>query len=115
MSIKVALYVIRLIVVLMVVQCFITLFASPHTQDSTHTYIGEKSSAAVLWSALVAETEEEKSEKETDNTFAAELVDFSKNISFLSKIHTPHFEFIVYEHFDDHQPSLFKLFCVFVI
>jgi hypothetical protein len=114
MSIKVAIGFIRLVVVLMVLQCFITAFATPSSRDSSHTSINEKSLASILCSALLPETEEEKSGEENDKSFAVELADFSKNIAFLSKIHTPHFQSIVHEHFD-HQPSLFTLFCVFII
>lgn len=114
MSIKVAIGFIRLVVVLMVMQCFITAFATPSSHDASHTSINERSLASLLCSALLPETEEEKSGEENDKTFVVELADFSKNISFLSRIHTPPLQSIIHEQFD-YQPSLFKLFCVFII
>jgi hypothetical protein len=115
MSIKKAKSIICLIIVLMIMECFIAALATPRSSDFDHKSVGSKSLSSALSSLLLAETEEEKTEEEGDKSFAIEIADFSKITSFLSKIHTPHSQFIVYEHLDDHQPSLFKMFCVFII
>lgn len=115
MPIKVAKSLIRLIIVLMFMECFVAAFATPASLASNSKSITKKSFTALLCSALLAEIEEEKSEEEADKALTVELADFTKNISFLSRIHTPHQQFMVYEHLDDHQPSLFKLNCVFII
>lgn len=115
MAIKVAKSLIHLIIVLMVFECFVAAFATPHSIDFNHTSIASKSSGSILSSALLAETEEERSEEESSKALAVELEDFTKIASFLSQIHTLQEQFILDEQRDDHQPPLFELFCVFII
>lgn len=115
MSEKISRGIIRWFIIIMICQCFAIIFSTPRSTDLEHKSFREKSITNFLASALFIETEEEKSEEEGAKGIAVQLADFSKNISFLSKVHTPHHQFVVYESRDDHQPSLFKLFCVFVI
>ncbi len=114
MPIKVAKAFVHLIIVLMMLECFVVYLASPPSCDLNHETMGVKSFISVLCSTL-AETEEEKNEHASVKVFAVELADFSKIISFLSKTHTPHKHFIVFDHPDNHQGPLFKLFRTLLI
>lgn len=114
MSISVTKAFTRLIIVLMVFECFTIAFATPCSGDRDDPSIREKTLSALLFAVLMSETEEEKSEGD-HKAVAVKLADFTKIASFLSKIHTPHQRFIVYGHRDDHHLSWFKLFRVFRI
>ena len=105
---------VQLIIIIMILECFMVCFATPSSGDLRHKSFRVKAFPSLLLSVL-AQGEEEKSETEGEKSFAVELADFSNVISCLSKIHTPDTHFIVFEHPDSHQRSLFKLFRAFVI
>jgi hypothetical protein len=115
MAIKIARGCIQLIIVLMIAECCMAVFATPRSTDFNYKSIGSKSSKSILSVALLAETEEEKGEEEGNRSCTIELEDFTKITCFLSKIHTPQRQFVLIDHRNDHQPPLFELFCVFII
>lgn len=105
----------RLMVVMIVLECLLMVCVPANSTDTNQTSISTKSFTSLLYSALLAQAEEEKLEKKSDKAATVELADLSRNISFLSKIHTPHNFFVAEMHADEHPRSLFELFCVFLI
>jgi len=104
---------VQLIIIIMILECFMACFVSHGSRDSTHLSFREKAFSSVLMS-LLAQGEEEKSEKEGDKSFA-ELADYTQITFFLSSIHTPCKHRIVFEHPDNYHLPLFKLFRTFII
>lgn len=115
MSRVMALSFVRLIVALIILECFLAAWVPPRVTASSKINIAPKSFAAVLWSSLLAGPEEEKVEEKEAKAFSVEISDLALNIFFLSQIHTAPRQHVVCTVRDDHQALLFVLFCSLII
>jgi hypothetical protein len=97
----------------MIMECFLACFATPSSRDLQHKSLRAKAFSSLLI-LLIAESGEEKSEKESDKCFT-KLADFSQINFFLSNLHARCNHFIVFEHPDNYRLPLFKLFRAFII
>lgn len=117
MSFRIAINLLRLVLLLITIQCVTPVFAKAQSRDYHRIIAEHKSDHTSLFSAVLFEKmeEEKKSEEEKGRFLTIELLDFSTIRTLLSQAHTPDFHIsLVLDRFDL-QPPLFTLFCVFLI
>lgn len=114
MSRVVAFTLVRLVVVLMVLECILTTFLPGRPSEPLRTHVSEKNFSAVLWTAFFTGFEEEKIEGLADKVFSVQIADLQQNIYFLSRVHATSRESILFNH-HDHPPSLLALLCILMI
>lgn len=106
----------RLMVVLMVLECILAAFLPPRGQQSTLTHLSGKSVTAVFWTAFVAGSEEEKIEEHSDKSFAYQIADLKDNIYFLSRVHATPRQPLIFNYYHGALSSSFlALLCTLII
>ena len=105
----------RLMIFIIVLECPLTARIPATSLDASETSISTKFYSPLLWSTLSGQAEEEILGEKSHKTVAIKLVDLSRNISFLAKIHAPRHIFIAETYIEAHRPSLQELFCIFIM
>jgi hypothetical protein len=115
MPLRIIIGLVRLVIVLITFECITPAFASAYNSGPHEITIHTKAQQGSFLSFIFEKSEEEKSEEARDKFMLVELIDFSQLATLLSQEHTPHISIIPFEHRFDIKPSMFKLFCVFII
>lgn len=106
---------VRVMIVIIVLECPLTARVPATSLDASRTSISTKSFSSLLWSTLLGQAEEEILGEKSHKTVAIKLVDLSKNITLLAKIHTPHHLIPSETCAEARFRSLQELFCIFII
>jgi hypothetical protein len=116
MSLGIVRNVVRLVVLIMAFECISSALSPIQKQDGVQTTSFKKpSSASVLASIFFEKAEEERSEEENDHLLPVLLADFSCIAFQLSNVHSVYVPYTPLQQRFNKQPSLFKLFCSFLI
>ena len=114
MSRIVAFTLVRLVVVLMVLECILTIFLPVRPSEPLRTHVSEKNFSAVLWTAFFTGSELEKIEEVADKVFSIQIADLQQNIYFLSRVHATPRESKLFSRYDP-PPSLLAMLCILMI
>jgi hypothetical protein len=117
MSTRIAKSLTRLILLLITFECLSPVLAKAESTNTQHSLIKNKPHHSSILAGFIFEKmeEEEKSEEERDKFLAVELADFTRITILLSAIHTPNTHFATMDEGRYYQPSLFQLYCVYII
>lgn len=106
----------RLMVVLILLNCILAAFLPIRPQQPTRTHFSEKNLSAVFWTAFLTGSEEEKIEEKSDKGASYRIADLQLNIFFLSRVHSASQQPVIPNyHHGDYSSAFLVLLCRLII